>query len=260
MLSVSLALLASLVALPVVSLAQDAQGLSDPNVVMIVPDAIGIRTYGTAAKTFLTLSPSDFRPERSTLMYQLNSTVGVGQTMSRTGGPTSFSFKAPLHLPEGALVTEVGFVFCDTSPTGFFTSELVIQPRMGNTTGQNLIASNDFETPGCVDQTATLSPPIQIDNGANYYEVAFYLSTGDTTIQFASARVGYQLQVSAPGAQIFDDVPPSHPFFQFIQALAAAGITGGCSASPPLYCPDNPLTRGQMAVFLSRALGLHFAP
>jgi hypothetical protein len=51
-------------------------------------------------------------------------------------------------------------------------------------------------------------------------------------------------------------VPTSHPFFQFIEALASSGITGGCQASPPLYCPDSPLTRGQMAVFLAKALGL----
>jgi hypothetical protein len=28
--------------------------------------------------------------------------------------------------------------------------------------------------------------------------------------------------------------------------------------TPPLYCPDNPVTRGQMAVFLATALGLHW--
>lgn len=60
------------------------------------------------------------------------------------------------------------------------------------------------------------------------------------------------------GAQIFNDVPPTHLFFPFIQALAVAGITGGCSVSPPLYCPDEPITRGQAAVFFSR--GLHLLP
>lgn len=40
-------------------------------------------------------------------------------------------------------------------------------------------------------------------------------------------------------------------------ALAAAGVTTGCN--PPAnnqFCPDAPVTRGQMASFLSRALGL----
>jgi hypothetical protein len=42
-----------------------------------------------------------------------------------------------------------------------------------------------------------------------------------------------------------------------IEKLASAGITKGCN--PPIsdrFCPTNPVTRGQMAAFLSRALGL----
>ena len=62
----------------------------------------------------------------------------------------------------------------------------------------------------------------------------------------------------APAAATFNDVPTTHPFFRFVEALAASGITGGCSANPPLYCPDSSLTRGQMAVFLAKALGLHW--
>ena len=39
-----------------------------------------------------------------------------------------------------------------------------------------------------------------------------------------------------------------------IDALAAAGITSGCSAER--FCPDELVTRAQMASFLRRALGL----
>jgi hypothetical protein len=56
----------------------------------------------------------------------------------------------------------------------------------------------------------------------------------------------------------FADVPANHPFFRFVQALVSSGITVGCGAGR--YCVDDPLTRGQMAVFLSIALGLHFTP
>ena len=41
-----------------------------------------------------------------------------------------------------------------------------------------------------------------------------------------------------------------------IDRLAAAGITKGCN--PPdnsMFCPEEPVTRGQMAAFLVRALG-----
>ena len=41
-----------------------------------------------------------------------------------------------------------------------------------------------------------------------------------------------------------------------IDALAAAGVTVGCSSEPYLYCPERPVTRGQMATFLVRALDL----
>ena len=60
----------------------------------------------------------------------------------------------------------------------------------------------------------------------------------------------------APATATFNDVPTTHPFFRYVEALYNSGITGGCSAAPPLYCPDNPVTRGQVAVFIAKALGL----
>ena len=41
-----------------------------------------------------------------------------------------------------------------------------------------------------------------------------------------------------------------------INALAASGITAGCSADPLLFCPSRNVTRGQMAALLARALRL----
>ncbi|MFP3913506.1 MAG: S-layer homology domain-containing protein [Actinomycetota bacterium] len=55
----------------------------------------------------------------------------------------------------------------------------------------------------------------------------------------------------------FDDVPDGHVFTSDIDWLAAEGITRGCN--PPdntRFCPDDPVTRGQMAAFLVRALDL----
>jgi S-layer homology domain len=59
-------------------------------------------------------------------------------------------------------------------------------------------------------------------------------------------------------AGIFDDVPctPGTGFSDWIEELADRGITGGCSVTPPLYCPTNPNNRGQMAVFLVKTFGL----
>ena len=55
----------------------------------------------------------------------------------------------------------------------------------------------------------------------------------------------------------FTDVPRNSPFHQDIRRIARAGITRGCN--PPAndrFCPKDPVTREQMAAFLTRALGL----
>jgi hypothetical protein len=62
--------------------------------------------------------------------------------------------------------------------------------------------------------------------------------------------------VPPPAQGIFDDVPPDHFAIDWIEDLYARQITGGCSASPLLYCPEQPNTRGEMAVFLTKTFGL----
>jgi len=62
----------------------------------------------------------------------------------------------------------------------------------------------------------------------------------------------------APAAGFTDVSAGSHA--ANIDALAAAGITVGCSRDPLRYCPANSVTRAQMATFLARALGVLKAP
>jgi hypothetical protein len=53
------------------------------------------------------------------------------------------------------------------------------------------------------------------------------------------------------GQGIFGDVPGSHWAAGWIEELVAEGITAGCGGGN--YCPEAPVTRAQMAVFLIRA-------
>jgi plastocyanin len=53
-----------------------------------------------------------------------------------------------------------------------------------------------------------------------------------------------------PGGTFTDDDGSVHE--GYIEALVEAGITTGCGTE--LFCPDDPVTRGQMAAFLNRAL------
>jgi hypothetical protein len=59
----------------------------------------------------------------------------------------------------------------------------------------------------------------------------------------------------ACSATMFADVEcPDAQFVDWINQLATEGITGGCGNGN--YCPQDSVTRGQMAVFLVKTFGL----
>lgn len=89
--------------------------------------------------------------------------------------------------------------------------------------------------------------------GGNYCPAAAV--TREQMAAFIIRGIG-EFNPPTPSMQRFNDVPPSNPFYNFIDRMAALGITSGCSANPPLYCPGASTTRGQMAVFLVRAFDL----
>ena len=49
----------------------------------------------------------------------------------------------------------------------------------------------------------------------------------------------------------FPDVPPANTFYRFVETLFHKQVTGGCAGGG--YCPTNPVTRAQMAVFLLKS-------
>jgi hypothetical protein len=53
----------------------------------------------------------------------------------------------------------------------------------------------------------------------------------------------------------FSDVQPTYWAWKEIERLYDSGITGGCAVNPLRYCPNNDVTRAEMAVFLLR--GIH---
>jgi photosystem II stability/assembly factor-like uncharacterized protein len=59
-----------------------------------------------------------------------------------------------------------------------------------------------------------------------------------------------------PSSQRFNDVPPQNVFYNFIDRLAVLQITLGCTPDHLMYCPNNSVTRAQMAAFLVRAFNL----
>lgn len=62
------------------------------------------------------------------------------------------------------------------------------------------------------------------------------------------------LDKKSPETPTFDDVSEDHTFYAYIEAIAAAGITIGDGEGN--FLPSDKVSRGQVAAFMSRALGL----
>ena len=215
-------------------------------------------TYGTASRTYLALSAWNFVPIQSvdtTYDYTLNP-FGIHATTYLATN----AFHAGLQLPAGAKVDYLELNVCDTTSTGHINAYLLKTDTAGTFTAlASWQVTTDPETPGCGPRSFTLPTPFTVDNASYVYTVEVVLSQDGASLVLIGARVGYKLQISPdPATATFTDVPVGHPFHRFVEALVAAGITGGCGGGN--YCPDAPVTRGQMAVFLSAALGLHWAP
>jgi hypothetical protein len=147
---------------------------------------------------------------------------------------------------------------CDTSTTGNVGLFLHSCP----TNLACVLEANAFSAgePGC-DQFAPSGTPLELDvnnmNHSYYLRVCNFSS--DEGTKFRTVRLSYQLQLSpAPATATFADVPTTHLYFRAIEALAKSGITSGCGGGN--FCPDQAVTRGEVAKFLAVALGLSWAP
>ncbi len=224
-------------------------------------------TYGTSFITYVAVPGADFSPTSSDVAYQLFGGQLAGLT--NCGGAC---FRAPLHLPSGAKIVYLELDYIDGSATSDVTGSLVQCNYLGQactyhpaagagpsdcvTTGN--ICSGAAFAGGAGFQKADLTPDgITVDN---FYQSLFLnaaTNSAGLTNLIGGMIVGYILQVSpGPATATFTDVPTTHPFFKFVEALHAAGITNGYPDGR--FGVNDPITRGQMAVFLSSALGLQW--
>jgi hypothetical protein len=218
------------------------------------------RTFGPASETTLVISQAEFEVGGSTDSWSIDFSV---PGISRHPGATPIDLFAGVHLPTGAVITRVELDGADFSTVGSIGSSLysATSPQ-GSFKRLAMMTTGDTAAPGAGLFPYSLEPGVTqadltIDNAGHYYFIGMTMTP--PSVGFSNVRVFYRLEVSpAPATATFGDVPTSHPFFQFVEALVASGITAGCGGGN--YCPDAALTRGQMAVFLSKALGLHFAP
>jgi hypothetical protein len=106
-----------------------------------------------------------------------------------------------------------------------------------------------------VQQNSGSHPPNTVDF-SEVDEEPGVLMARQTLLLLLTSLLIFAVAVPAVAGS-FTDVPDSNVFADDIEWLAAEGITAGCN--PPTndnFCPNKAVTRGQMAAFLVRALGL----
>jgi hypothetical protein len=190
------------------------------------------------------------------------------QTMhfyNSVGSASPTRYFAQIDLEPGVLLNLYTCVFDDSSAVNNLSHSIQKYSIDFTTTPPartGVLLANGASTgaTGVQYQNVVVSPtetflPLPDGFHVNQYYLAVDVAS-DTSL--AGCFVFWNRQVSpAPLTASFTDVPPSHPYFQFIEALKASGITGGCGTGVN-YCPGDPVTRGQMAVFLARGLGLYW--
>ena len=207
--------------------AQDFHG-SPEDGLPALPAASAVRQpdWGSQDASILALNAWDF--EKIVESQTWSFTTGLFRfRTSAVANPVYAGF----HLPAGALVTGMALEACDTSPTDaavlvFWTCDAGI----GGACNGSILSTGDAEDGGC--GIFTLPMTRTIDNANKVYYLGAGTGTQNSTTSFRGVRLYYKLQVSpAPATATFTDVPTNHPFFQYVEALRASGITAGCGTA-----------------------------
>jgi len=214
-----------------------------------------------------------FAPMSNTIAYTISDEGYLHYGGSTVPFIVSTRFVAPVQLPSGAAIGYVGLYASD-----YATSAVVAQLRRHTGWGsepqctllplcpprppayENLAQISSTGSSGAQYVYATLLPMHTVVNnrllGGGQYVVIVDMQVSSLNT-FKAVDIWWKRQISPPPATArFTDVPLGAAFFAEVEALAASGITLGCTATE--FCPEFPLTRRQMAAFLARALGLYY--
>ncbi|MCZ2146932.1 MAG: PQQ-dependent sugar dehydrogenase [Bryobacterales bacterium] len=162
----------------------------------------------------------------------------TGATSGRGSGTVSFVLPQNDNAPRQGYLTIGGqfwrFVQQSLVPVSPFSDVPATYPFAGSI---SLLKANGLST-GCGGGQYCPEDPMTRSEMAAFIIRALY---GET--------------FSYSSQPLFTDVGPANPYFKYVQKLREIGATNGCTATT--FCPDDSVTRGQMAAFIIRArLGL----
>lgn len=162
-------------------------------------------------------------------------------------------YYASLELPAGTVIDYIGVNSARVEGLLGITLHVRDGASVTALASYAVPAHPGFQT----DYTGALGILIPENGGRTYVLEIDHVANPDPSY-LGYVEIRWRRTVSdPPPTPTFGDVPNGHPYYQFIEALGASGITGGCGGGN--FCPEKALTRGQMAVFLAKALGLRWS-
>lgn len=229
--------------------------------------AAGLREFGATSLSTMQIPAAAFRAEYSAGKFSWIANGYFGPDSDSGSG----YLWAPVILPSGAKVCWMNAFVQDASASADISVYLYrTTGGAGSSPNVELLASTQSSgsagygyvqaavAPDYIGQPAchTISNYAYSDaNGGQYFVEVYFGDTAGLAIRGVELR--WQRQISpAPATATFTDMPTTHWAFQAVEALKASGITTGTSSTT--FSPDQSVTRAQMALFLARALGLHW--
>ena len=208
--------------------------------------------YGTQDYTITTIAGVSFVPSSNSLIY---STSG---SLARSVSPAGGHFYSALDIPAGALIDYIGFNNLNDGTANVMAIHLWRRDIAGNVIPLFAL-DNTPHTSWSTDRNPLPLGLLWAGNRTLGYTLILDMEIAPSASSqfFASVEVWWKRSISPPPATpTFNDVPTTHLYFRAIEALAASGITSGCGSGN--FCPNQAVTRGELAKFLANALGLHW--
>ncbi len=215
-----------------------------------------------AAGSKISVTATD--PNGNTSEFSQRLPFSVSVHSGPAAGGTALTVSGTNFL-SGAAVT-IGGVSATGVAVNSYTSISATTPALAPGTANDLVVTNTDGTNGTLVK-AFVADFLDVPNGQQFYSYVTTLVSNGITAGIGGGLYGVnddtlrqQMAVfilkgkhglcftPPPCTGVFADVPCPSTFADWIEEMAAEGITGGCGGGN--FCPMNPVRRDQMAVFL----------
>ncbi|HEY7112232.1 MAG TPA: S-layer homology domain-containing protein [Thermoanaerobaculia bacterium] len=217
-------------------------------------DAVEPRDYGAGNTNILQIPAAAFQPTLTG-----NFTYDSEFYFYPGSGGAVFAV-APVQLPSGSKITQIGIYYDDTDAVNEVSATLYATSGYNASASHAQVGTVSSSGNAGKNYAASTAFAYTVNNNVRYgggAQLLLILYAGSASTKFKAVDVVWTRQLSpGPATPTFGDVPKSSPFYNAIEALAKAGITGGCGNGN--FCPTGNVTRQEVAKFLSRALGLYW--